>query len=138
MWPEYCGGLLRELAANGIHTALQTCGYFEYDAFEREMLPWLDLVMFDLKILDPSGHIEHTGRDNRTILTNFSRLSKVGIAMVPRVPLVPGLTASDENLDGIRRFLERNGFGTCSYLPYNPMGLSKWERIGKPRPILLE
>lgn len=136
LWPEYAGKLLRGLKAEGIHTAVQTCGYFEYSTFKEEMLPWLGLVMYDLKIIDPEAHLQHTGRDNQNILENFRQLLKEDIEVVPRIPLVPGFTTSKENLTGISDFLKESGVRRCSLLPYNPLGLSKWERLGKEKPTL--
>ncbi len=136
LWPGYCGELLRGLKANGIHTAVQTCGYFDYSAFEKELLPWIDLVMYDIKIIGPEEHRQHTGRDNKKILENFIRLSKENIELIPRVPLIPGFTTSEENLSGISNFVRAGGIKECSLLHYNPLGLSKWEHIGKAEPEL--
>ena len=136
LWPEYVGELLRRLKSQGIHTAMQTCGYFEYSTFREELLPWLDLIMYDLKILDSEDHRRHTGHDNEKILENIVRLSKEDTEVIPRIPLIPGFTTSRENLAGISEFLRENGFRRCSLLPYNPLGLSKWEPLGKARPVL--
>jgi pyruvate formate lyase activating enzyme len=136
LWPEYAGNLLRRLKQEGVRTALQTCGYFDYDAFKEEMLPCLDLIMFDLKLIDAEDHLRWTGQDNQRILQNFTQLLNAPVEMVPRIPLIPGFTISEENLEGISSFLKDNGVRTCSLLPYNPLGLSKWENLGKNRPPL--
>jgi pyruvate formate lyase activating enzyme len=136
LWPEYTGSLLRRLKEEGIHTALQTCGDFEYGAFREEMLPWLDLVMYDLKLMDGEDHFRWTGRDNKRILRNFSRLLNEGVEVVPRIPLIPGFTTSEENLRGLCAFLKDHGSLKCSLLPYNPLGLSKWDSLGKSRSAL--
>jgi pyruvate formate lyase activating enzyme len=136
LWPEYAGTLLRRLKQEGIHTALQTCGYFDYSTFEEKMLPWLDLVMYDLKLMSAEDHRGGTGRDNRGILENFIRLLSGPAEILPRIPLIPGFTASEGNLEGISSFLKGNGVRRCSLLPYNPLGLSKWDNMGKNRPDL--
>lgn len=138
LWPEYAGNLLRGLKQEGVHTALQTCGYFEYDLFAEELLPWLDLIMYDLKLIDGEEHLKRTGRDNQRILQNFTRLLNDPVDMVPRIPLIPGFTTSEKNLEGISSFLKDNGVTRCSLLPYNPLGLSKWDHLGKNRPALPE
>jgi pyruvate formate lyase activating enzyme len=137
-WHEYAGNLLRRLKQEGIRTALQTCGYFDYDPFKEEMLPWLDLIMYDLKLIDGQAHLRWTGHDNQRILQNFTRLLDTPVEMIPRIPLIPGFTTSEENLEGISSFLKDNGVLRCSLLPYNPLGLSKWEHLGKNRPALPE
>ena len=100
------------------------------------MLPWLNLVMNDLKIIDPEDQLQHTGRDNQRILDNFIRLLNEDIEVIPRIALIPGFTTSKENLAGVSDFLRENGVRRCSLLPYNPLGLSKWDRLGKTRPLL--
>jgi pyruvate formate lyase activating enzyme len=138
LWSQYAGYMLRRLKQEGIHTALQTCGYFDYDAFREEMLPWLDLIMYDLKIIDGQDHLRWTGQDNERILQNFTRLLSAPVEMIPRIPLIPGFTASEENLEGLSSFLKDNGIRRCSLLPYNPLGLSKWKNLGKNTPALPE
>jgi pyruvate formate lyase activating enzyme len=138
LWPEYAGNLLRRLKQEGIHTALQTCGHFDYITFKEEMLPWLDFIMFDLKLIKTEDHIRWTGRDNQRILENFIRLLNGAVEIIPRIPLIPGFTTSEENLEGISSFLKSNGIRRCSLLPYNPLGLSKWENLGKNKPALPE
>jgi len=136
LWPEYAGNLLKRLKHEGVHTTLQTCGHFEYALFKQEMLPWLDLVMYDLKLIDPEEHLRWTGRDNKKILENFRQLLKKNIKIMPRIPLIPDFTTSEENLQGISDFLKEHGVQQCSLLPYNPLGLTKWGRLGKTKPVL--
>jgi pyruvate formate lyase activating enzyme len=136
LWPEYAGNLLRRLKKECIHTALQTCGYFDYDAFKEEMLPWLDLIMFDLKLIDGEDHLRWTGQDNQRIMENFTCLLDGPAELIPRVPLIPGFTTLEENLEGISSFLKDNGVRRCALLLYNPLGLSKWENLGKNKPAL--
>jgi pyruvate formate lyase activating enzyme len=131
LWPEYAGTLLRELKKEGIHTALETCGHFDYAAVEANMLPWLDLVLFDLKIMNSADHRRYTGKGNELILNNFIRLLDFGVEILPRTPLIPGYTASHENLTEIEHFLARHRITSHTILPYNPLGFSKWASLGK-------
>lgn len=136
LWPVYAGSLLQRLKSEGISSALQTCGYFDYAAVEKHVLPWLDLVLFDLKIMDGGDHLRFTGKGNGLILDNFSRLLKCGVRVVPRIPLIPGFTTSHDNLTGIARLLSRCGLSEYELLPYNPTGLSKWRVLGKEPPAI--
>lgn len=137
LWQTYAGKLLRRLKLEGIHTTLQTCGYFDYSLFGEKILPWLDLIMYDLKLISPKEHLQYTGRDNQRILENFQRLlNEDRNKVIPRIPLVPGFTTSPENLAGLSDFLKQNRVKEYSLLPYNPLGLSKWDHLGKKRPLL--
>ncbi len=131
VWMEYVGRALRAIKEAGVHTAIQTCGLFDYDRFCRSILPFVDLVMFDLKYIEAAGHRRYTGFDNAAILENFRRLTReAGSRILPRVPLVPGITATPDNLSGIAAFLADQGHRRCDLLPYNPAGIKKRQAIG--------
>jgi len=131
LWPTYVGELLKRLKSRGIHTAIQTSGFFSYSSFKEKILPWLSLIMYDFKIIDPIMHLQYTGCDNKIILENFIKLLKEGVEVIPRIPLIPEFTDTKENLSGILEFLKKMGIERYSFLPYNPLGLSKWENLGK-------
>jgi pyruvate formate lyase activating enzyme len=121
VWMEYVGELSQSLKHHGISVALQTCGYFAWDAFQRLLLPHVDLVFYDLKLLDPVEHVAFTGVDNETILENLPRLkASDGPEIIVRTPLVPGITDAPENLQGIGDFVRRVGLRDHRLLPFNP------------------
>ncbi len=135
LYPEYLEALLKFLKPEGIHVLLETSGFFNYKAFRARILPHLDEIYFDLKLADPRDHVRWTGRSNRTSLRNFRRLLReTGARVTPRIPLVPGITATRENLAGIARVLRQEGVKEAALLPYNPMGMDKYRMIGKPEP----
>jgi len=128
MFPDYIEALGRALQARGIHLALETSGYFDWDAFERQILPYLDLVLFDVKLLAGS---------NPAIRENLQRLlTQPAVEVRPRIPLIPGVTDSRESLAAIVDCLCRLGAREVSLLPYNPLGLAMYARLGKPTPAL--
>jgi len=128
---EYISLLLQELKMRGIHTAIQTNGFFKWSQFKKKVLDWVDLIMFDIKLADPEDHLRYTGRENQLILKNLARLLKERPKDVtPRIPLIPGITATTGNLKAISKLLQGLGVTKCSLLPYNPTGLSKAENIG--------
>ena len=137
---EYLGDALQALKSEGLHTAIQTCGMFTYDDFARQVLPFVDLIMFDLKLIETGEHRRYTGRDNALILENFRRLTReAGDRVLPRVPLVQGMTATTKNLLGIASFLVESGCRQCDLLSYNPAGATKRRAIGmSPVPDLPE
>ena len=128
MFPDYLEALGRTLKTHGIHLALETSGYFDYGAFERQILPYLDLILFDVKLLGPA---------HPTVADNLRRLLALGkLAVLPRLPLIPGVTDSRERLAAIVDSLRRAGAREVSLLPYNPLGLAMYARLGKPTPAL--
>lgn len=132
---SYLAKILKSLQQAGIHTAIQTCGYFALDEFRTHLLPHLDLVYFDLKLIDAAAHRQFTGVDNELILANFAALAgELGARLRPRVPLVPGITATEENLAGIARYLQKFTSASCELLPYNPGGIGKRQQMGQALP----
>ncbi|WNB75946.1 glycyl-radical enzyme activating protein [Methylomonas koyamae] len=121
----------KKLKAAGIRTAIETNGMFNFGRFARLLLPWLDLIYFDLKLIDEAASIRHTGHSNRAILDNLLRLTECAAVPVKvRIPLIPGITATDENLRGIAKFLREHRIKQVSALPYNPLWLDKLQRFG--------
>ncbi len=123
---------LKALKAEGIHTAIETCGLFNYSRFEEQLLPWLDLIYFDLKLIDNFQSRRYTGCSNRGIMNNFTRLfGSTDVPVIPRIPLIPGITDSEHNLRGLADYLRKNDVDNCSLMPYNPMWQDKLKLMGK-------
>ncbi len=132
---DYLAPLVRKLKGEGIHIAVQTCGYFEYSKFRTKVLPWVDEIFYDIKHADPREHVRLTGRSNKRIIENLKRLvSEEQVTVLPRIPLVPGLTATRENLRAIADLFRSLGIKSCQLLAYNPPGRGKWKRLGKKAP----
>lgn len=132
MQMEFVHLLLKALKNEEIQTVIETCGLFDYGSFCRLLLPWLDLIYFDLKLIDESASRKYTGASNRVILDNFIRLTSLqGVQIKPRIPLIPGITMTESNLTGLAGFLHRHGVIDCSLMPYNPTWQDKLERLGK-------
>jgi pyruvate formate lyase activating enzyme len=106
--PAFTAALFERLRQEGIHTALDTCGLCSQSALEA-ILPHSDLVLFDLKEMDPLRHRQFTGSDNARILENLRWASGVcaqqGTELWVRTPLIPGATAGEDNLRAIGAFL---------------------------------
>lgn len=125
--------LLSALKNSGLHTALETCGYFDPELIEK-LVDRVDLFLFDLKLIDSSVHKKRTGVANDRILENFrSILSCVGQErIIPRIPIIPGLNTSPDEIDRIIEFLHESGYtGKVELMPYNDLAKSKWEKIGR-------
>jgi pyruvate formate lyase activating enzyme len=117
---------------HGLHVLLDTSGYGSCRAFQL-LLQRSQLVYFDLKLIDPALHRQFTGRDNARILQNLRLLSASGVPFVVRVPLVPGVTDSDENLRAIASTVcGLPGLIGVDLLPYNRAAGAKYAAAGRP------
>ena len=137
LYPDYLDSLLALLKRSRVHVALQTCGYFDYAPFARQVLPYLDVIYYDIKIADPRAHRMHTGMDNQVILENFRWLvDEDRVPVHARIPLVPGVTDGWENLAAIMEFLLGAGARDVELLSYNPLGTEMAACLGRPLPHL--
>jgi len=137
LYPDYLEDLLVRLGREGVPVAIQTSGHTDFDRLRRQVLPHVRHVYYDLKFADRELHLRYTGQSNDLILANLERvLAYPGLDVEVRVPLVPGLTATVDNLSGIVAILRRLRAPSVRLLPWNPMGLTMAERLGRPRPAL--
>lgn len=111
------------------HLAVQTSGYGQSQKFLR-IAESVDLVMFDLKVMDRKLSKKYIGKDNDLILHNFQLLKDLGVPYIARVPLIPGVTDTEENLRAIADAVGGEGFVTVELLPYNKMAGSKYKLVG--------
>ena len=129
--PEFLLELLRGCKARGLHTVLDTCGYAPGDIVER-VRPWVDLFLYDLKLMDDERHRRATGVSNRDILGNLRSLAAAGGRLVVRVPLVPGVNDDDANLGRTGAFVaDLPGGPPVTLLPYHALGADKYRRLGR-------
>lgn len=126
---SYLSKVLELIKKEGIHVAVQTCGYFNYNDQVEQILAYVDEVYFDFKIMDDLVHKEVLGKSNDLILENFKRLIKEDLSVIPRITLVPGYTSTYENLDAAAAFFVENQIGSCHFLYYNPCGSEKLLRL---------
>lgn len=126
--PEFLEAALRACKDLGLHTTVDTCGYAPFEVFERVCV-LTDLFLFDLKLMDNRAHCEHTGMPNDLILANLNRLAGTGSNVWIRVPLVPEITDTEENLSAIAEFLvPLPSIRRVNLLPYNKLGEDKIAR----------
>ncbi len=112
------------------HVLLDTSGYGAEDDFRR-LVARVDLVFFDLKLIDRDRHRHYTGCDNGPILRNLQIMSDSGKPFVIRVPLVPGVTDTHQNLVAIARTVAGlPGLQTVDLLPYNKVAGAKYPAAG--------
>lgn len=134
LFPDFLARLLAALKAEGIQTLLETCGQFDGTAFINNILPLIDIIYYDIKLMDPQAHKTSCGVGNQRILENFIRLNERAgsgkFILLPRTPLIPEITATTENLTAIAEFLAGNKIKKAQLLPYNPLWTAKSHKIG--------
>ncbi len=121
--------LLKGLKAYGIHAAVETNGS---SPMLPKALPWLDLVICDLKHMDDAKHRELTGLSNQVVLNNIRYIADTRHALWVRIPIVPGLNDGD-NLERSAEFLESlDGNLRVEILGYHRLGAHNWKALGLP------
>ena len=113
------------------HIALETCG-FAPEAQFRELLPWVDLFLFDIKTLLPEKHLRYTGVPLAPILDTLRFLDQAGATLALRCPLIPGLNDTEEELQRIAGLADGLSHAQSIDLePYHPLGEAKSVRLGR-------
>ena len=127
---EFTKELLIMAKQKGIHTALDTCGYGEPEHYE-EILPYVDLFLFDYKLTDEKLHKDYTGVTNKEILANLDFLYSSGASIILRCPLIPGINDNEEHLQGIKKIIRKYPeLQAVEIMPYHNMGRDKANRVG--------
>ena len=128
--PDFTGALLKICKDKGIHTVLDTSGYVQMELWNR-VLDYVDMILYDLKQMDPQKHKEFTGISNELILTNARKLASQKIPMVIRIPLIPGYNDTDENSEACARFIKELGLNSVELLPFHNLCVSKYVKLQK-------
>lgn len=109
-----------------MHKAIQTSGYTDIDTYKR-VIDKFDYIMQDIKLADRELHKKYTGVYNDKILKNIEYLKSSGKEFVFRVPLIPNITDTEDNLKGISEIV---GNSPVELLPYNKLAGAKYEMLG--------
>lgn len=135
--PGFAGELARRLVGHGVSVLLETCGHFAWETVAEHLLPELSMIYFDLKLADDGLHRAHTGKGNERIWQNLRRLVERGEpAVLPRIPLVPGLTDGLDNLEALGWRLVELGLRRVALLAYNPLWVPKRRGLGLDLPCV--
>ncbi|MBI2854064.1 MAG: glycyl-radical enzyme activating protein [Chloroflexi bacterium] len=124
--PSFVADLFGECRDAGITTCIETSGYAGPEAW-KTVLPHTDLVLFDIKLLDPEYHLRMTGKNNDRILENLSLALSSGVPVIIRIPVIPGVNDSSETISEIAHFLsDKKQIKKVHLLPYHRFGTSKY------------
>ena len=136
--PEAAVSLLQACKQEGLHTAIETCGYTKKKTILR-FAKYVDLFLFDLKHIDSDRHFELTGVRNEMILENLEELIIKRNCVKVRMPMLKGINDSEAEIRGVVEFLkpfrEFKNFEGIDLLPYHKLGVNKYVQLGMEYPI---
>lgn len=129
---EYVEELCRRIHKEEISVNIDTCGYAPYEKYER-LLPYVDIFLYDIKVLDPQEHKAWTGVDNRLILENLIRLNEAGARICLRMPVIEGVNATQQYILDVIGFLRENRIQPVQtdLLAYHSYGRSKYLNLDR-------
>lgn len=129
--PAFLDELLKACHQRGWTTAVDTSGYVDFSIIEKE-LPWINYLLYDLKIMNEDKNVHWTGVSNKLILDNLTKLAPLPVEIFIRVPLIAGVNDDDENIEALSEFLAQHPqLKKISLLVYHSGWTNKMTRLGK-------
>lgn len=130
--PDFLAAALVAARELEIHTAVDTCGFAPRHVLET-IAPLTRLLLFDLKLMDPDLHRKYTGVSNETILGNLEWLTRNNYETVVRIPVIPGINDSEDNIEAVGRFLSSlSRRPDVNLLAYHASAVEKYRRFEMP------
>ena len=129
--PDFLKAVIEGCQKLGIHAAIETCGFFSWES-AKDTIKLADFVLFDIKHMDDKTHKAITGVANKRILENAKKIARLDIPMVIRIPVIPSINDSQENIKATAKFVRDHlpGVLGIEMLPYHRLGLSKYNALG--------
>lgn len=118
----------RQLHSKGVSVALDTCGFVRSKDLE-EISKYIDIFLYDIKVMDREKHILYTGVDNDLIHSNLRLLASLGAKINIRIPLIEGINTSEAEVDGVLNLLDEMDIEKISILPYHEAGVHKYKKL---------
>jgi pyruvate formate lyase activating enzyme len=128
--PDFAREFLAGCHDMGIHTALETNGCASWQVYQQ-LLPVVDLFLYDIKHMDESSHRQLTGASNHLALSNLRRLAELQVQVIVRVPCIPGLNDDSGNIEATAAFMRQIGLQIIHLLPYNSSAAAKYHWLGR-------
>ena len=133
--PDFLLELLELCHEEDISVAIETNLNYSWELLEK-ILPYLNVLMADLKIMDSERHQHYTGCSNENILNNFDLLQNADIPIIVRTPLVAGVNDDDTNIEQTIALLKKmNSLKYYELLRYHPLGMAKFKGLGRELPV---
>ncbi len=128
--PDFAAALLEECQVLNLHTAIETTGYAPAETFKK-VVQYTNLLLYDMKHYDNQKHLRYTGVSNVQIIENMLWAVSVGIPIVARIPVIPGINDSSEDADQFCKLLKTIGITTVNLLPFHQFGQKKYEQLNR-------
>lgn len=129
--PEFATALLKVCKEYGIHTAMESTGYADYEVISK-YLPYLDVFLMDIKHMDSKKHEAFTTKPNELILSNAKKIAESGVELIIRVPVVPTFNDSLDEIKAIASFAKNlPSVEELHLLPYHRLGQDKYEGLNR-------
>ena len=132
MQPDFLTEIMKLCKQRGIHTAMETSLLAPFKDIEK-ILPYLDVLYTDIKFMDRNKHKEYTGAVNDLIIENILKIdsSSYPVEIYIRIPLIPGINDSRENLLSILDFCKDiKKIQEFELLPYHRLGIETYKHLG--------
>jgi pyruvate formate lyase activating enzyme len=132
---EFVKELFELLKGEGIGTCVETCGFVNPVNLQM-VLPLADHLLFDLKLMDSDLHRKYTGQPNELILKNAALAAESDVNILFRVPLIPTINDSEENIRKTAEFVKALRSGAeIQLMPYHRLGDSKYQALNMPNTL---
>lgn len=134
MQSDFVAELFAACRAENIHTCCESTFYTDWQEIEK-ILPVTDLLISDIKHMDPQKHKQYTGVDNCRILDNLRDLAKEGRELILRIPVIPGVNDDMENMEATADFIInelKDSVRTLQLLSFMRLGVEKYQSLGMP------
>jgi len=131
--PDFSAAILAEAHRRGIHTAIETASNVPWSSMEK-VLPHVDTVLHDIKLMDSERHKKWTGADNTRILANLRKAYQTfpEKTFIARTPLIPGVNDSENDIRAVLDFIgDYKQITKYELVPYHRFGQSKYDYLGK-------
>jgi pyruvate formate lyase activating enzyme len=127
---DFLNALLEECKDRDIRTALDTSGYATHETISK-ISDKVDLFLYDIKMMDDTMHRKYTGVSNKLVLENLKKLAKNGSDILVRLPVIPGINDSEDNVTKTVEFMLSYGMKNLSLLPYHRAGIEKYNNLDR-------
>ncbi|MCT4542328.1 MAG: glycyl-radical enzyme activating protein [Vallitalea sp.] len=126
--PKFARDILKACKNNGINTAIETAAFVTKESLKL-VLPYTDLVLLDIKIMEDELHKKYTGQSNETILENAKYIAQHCNTII-RIPIIPGVNDTESNIRDTVNFAKKININEIHLLPYHRLGTNKYEYLG--------
>lgn len=130
MQPDFANALVLEAKKRNIHVAIETTGFQQWQSLWK-VVEKIDLVLFDIKVMDSKRHEKFVGVPNGLILENVKKLAGMNKDIIVRIPIIPGCNDSWDNLAKTSEFCKNIGVKNIELLPYHRLGEAKYDKLGR-------